>query len=427
MRETSRFLATTVVTAVAIAFVASPLAAQERAIAIRGGTVVPMDGPAITNATVVMRGGKITAVGANVTIPAGATVVDARGKYVLPGLIDAMTSLGIGSGDLNEPADPVSPQLRVFEAFNPFGDFGSGTSGPLRLHELLGGGVTTMYIAPADAALIGGQGAVVKTAGDNLAAMSLRDPAAIDITLGEPPRKAASAKQRDPATRMAEVAMIRQALVRAQEYQRNKAQNPSLPRDLGQEALGKLLRREIPARIQANAPVDIRNALQLAEEFGFDLVIDGAANAKSQLAQLAARKVPVILGQVSHPYVSNEEIPDKSDYPAVDETLPATLTNAGVTTAIATFSRAFGSLAPSGSSKWLLLDAGIAAGYGMTEQQVLQAVTIIPARILGVQDRVGSLTVGKDADVIVLDGPPLSMKSWVERVYVGGELVHEKR
>ena len=427
MRETSRFLATTVVTAVAIAFVASPLAAQERAIAIRGGTVVPMDGPAITNATVVMRGGKITAVGANVTIPAGATVVDARGKYVLPGLIDAMTSLGIGSGDLNEPADPVSPQLRVFEAFNPFGDFGSGTSGPLRLHELLGGGVTTMYIAPADAALIGGQGAVVKTAGDNLAAMSLRDPAAIDITLGEPPRKAASAKQRDPATRMAEVAMIRQALVRAQEYQRNKAQNPSLPRDLGQEALGKLLRREIPARIQANAPVDIRNALQLAEEFGFDLVIDGAANAKSQLAQLAARKVPVILGQVSHPYVSNEEIPDKSDYPAVDETLPATLTNAGVTTAIATFSRAFGSLAPSGSSKWLLLDAGIAAGYGMTEQQVLQAVTIIPAWILGVQDRVGSLTVGKDADVIVLDGPPLSMKSWVERVYVGGELVHEKR
>jgi imidazolonepropionase-like amidohydrolase len=198
MRETSRFLATTVVTAVAIAFVASPLAAQERAIAIRGGTVVPMDGPAITNATVVMRGGKITAVGANVTIPAGATVVDARGKYVLPGLIDAMTSLGIGSGDLNEPADPVSPQLRVFEAFNPFGDFGSGTSGPLRLHELLGGGVTTMYIAPADAALIGGQGAVVKTAGDNLAAMSLRDPAAID-----PARRAAAQGRECEAARSA--------------------------------------------------------------------------------------------------------------------------------------------------------------------------------------------------------------------------------
>ncbi|MEP7382472.1 MAG: amidohydrolase family protein [Gemmatimonadota bacterium] len=427
VRYFMRATVTALVTASLVAPLDSTLIAQASAIAIRGGTVIPMDGPVLRNATVVMQGGRISAVGTNVSIPAGATVIDARGKYVLPGLIDAMTSLGLGQGDMNEAADPVSPQLRVFEAFNPFGDFGSGTTGPLRLHELLSGGVTTMYIAPADAALIGGQGAVVKTAGDNLSSMSLRDPAAIDIALGEPPRKAASAKQRDPATRMAEVAMIRQALVKAQEYQRNRQQNPNLPRDLGQGALGKLLRREIPARIQANAPVDIRNALGLSEEFGFDLIIDGGANAKSQMAQLSARKVPVVLGQVSHQYVSNEEIPDKSDYPPVDETLPATLTNGGVTTAIATFSRAFGSLAPSGSSKWLLLDAGIAAGYGMTEEQVLQAVTIIPARILGVQDRVGSLTVGKDADVIVLDGPPLSMKSWVERVYVGGTLVHEKK
>ena len=240
-----------------LAALPAPLGAQARAIAIRGGTVMPMDGPAIANATVVLQGGKITAVGSNVTVPAGATIVDARGKFVLPGLIDAMTSLGISAGDLNEPADPVSPQLRVFEAYNPFGDFGSGTTGPLRLRELLSGGVTTMYIAPADNALIGGQGAVVKTAGDDLASMSLRDPAAIDIALGEPPRKAASAKQRDPSTRMAEVAMIRQALVKAQEYQRNREQNPNAPRDLGQEALVRLLRREIPARIQANAPVDI--------------------------------------------------------------------------------------------------------------------------------------------------------------------------
>lgn len=427
MRTLSTRSAAALVATIAVASLASPLGAQARAVAIRGGTVMPMDGPALQNATVVMQGGKITAIGTNVAVPAGATIVDARGKYVLPGLVDAMTSLGIGAGDLNEPADPVSPQLRVFESYNPFGDFASGAGGPLRLKEVLSGGVTTMYIAPADNALLGGQGAVVKTAGDNLASMSLRDPASIDIALGEPPRKAAAAKQRDPSTRMAEVAMLRQALVKAQEYQRNREANPSAPRDLGQEALGRLLRREIPARIQANAPVDIRNALQLADEFKFDLIIDGAANVKSAVPQLAARKVPVVLGQVSHPYVSNEEIPDKSDYPPVDETLPATLTNAGVTTAIATFSRAFGSLAPAGSSKWLLLDAGIAAGFGMTEDQVLQAVTIVPARILGVQDRVGSLTVGKDADVILLDGPPLSMKTWVTRVYVGGTLVHEKQ
>lgn len=414
-------------TAATLLVAAAALPAQARPIVLRGATVVPVDGPVIPNGTVVMQGGRITAVGASVPVPAGAQVVEVRGKYVLPGLVDAMTSLGIGATDLNEASDPVTPQLRVFEAFNPFGTFGSGTAGPLRLTEILSGGVTTMYIGPADAALIGGQGAVVKTAGDNLPAMALREPAAMDMTLGEPPKKAASARQRDPATRMAEMAMIRQALVRAQEYARNREQNPTLPRDLGAEALGRLLRREIPARVQANTAGDIRNAVSLSREFGFDLIIDGGANAKAQIPLLTEARVPVVLGQVSHPFVSNEEIPDMSEYPPVDERTPGVLTAGGVKTAIATFSRAFGSLAPAGSSKWILLDAGIAAGYGMSEAQVLRAITLVPAEILGVQSRVGSLTVGKDADVIVLDGPPLSMKTWVERVYVNGELVHQRR
>lgn len=426
MRTLSTRSAAALVATIAVASLASPLGAQARAVAIRGGTVMPMDGPALQNATVVMQGGKITAIGTNVSVPAGATIVDARGKYILPGLVDAMTSLGIGAGDLNEPADPVSPQLRVFESYNPFGDFASGAGGPLRLKEVLSGGVTTMYIAPADNALLGGQGAVVKTAGDNLASMSLRDPASIDIALGEPPRKAAAAKQRDPSTRMAEVAMLRQALIRAQEYERNRSANPALARDLGMEALVRLLHREIPARIQATSAVDIRSALALAREFNLDLILDGAAAAQVYKDSLAARRIPVILGQVSHPYVSNEEIPDRSDYPPVDETTPSALLKAGVKTAIASFSRAFGTLAPAGSSKWLMIDAAIAAGYGLSEAEVIRAVTLTPAEILGVSDRVGSLTAGKDADVIVLDGPPLSVKSWVQRVYVNGELVFQK-
>lgn len=283
-----------------------------------------------------------------------------------------------------------------------------------------------MYVGPADATLIGGQGVVVKTAGPDLAGVVVREPAAMDMTLGNPPKAAGRARNRDPATRMAEVAMIRQRLVKAQEYQRSREQNPTMPRDLGLEALGRLLRREFPARIQANHPTDIRSALRLAQEFGFDLVVDGAQGAFDFKDELASRRIPVILGQVSHPYVSNEEIPNKEDYPPVDERLPSKLTKAGVTTAIATFSRSFGSLAPAGSAKWLLIDAGIASGYGLTEAEVLKAVTLIPAEILGVANRVGSLEVGKDADVIVLDGPPLSVKTWVQRVYVGGELVYQK-
>ena len=196
-----------------------------------------------------------------------------------------------------------------------------------------------------------------------------------------------------------------------------------MTRDLGMEALGKLLRREIPARIQANAATDIRSALGLAQEFGFDLIIDGGAAAWEYRDDLVARKVPVVLGQVSHPYISNEEIPDKGDYPPVDERLPARLTAAGIKTAVATFSRAFGSLAPAGAGKWLLIDAGIAVGYGMSEADVLKAVTLVPAEILGVANRIGSLEVGKDADVVILDGNPLSVKTWVQHVYVNGELV----
>ncbi len=144
----------------------------------------------------------------------------------------------------------------------------------------------------------------------------------------------------------------------------------------------KLLKREFPARVQANNATDIRNALNLAQEFGFDLILDGGAAAYDFRQTLANRKVPVILGQISNPYVSNEEVPDRTDYPPVDESTAAKLHAAGVKFAIASFSRAFATLAPAGSSKWLLIDASIAAGYGLSDDEVLRAVTLSPAEIL---------------------------------------------
>jgi imidazolonepropionase-like amidohydrolase len=421
----------TVASVAASAFLISALApsaltAQEKVIAIRGGTVLPISGAPIPNGTVIIRGTKIAAVGAGIAIPTGAEIVDATGKYVMPGVIDAASQIGIDASDQNEASDPITPALHAFESYNPFGTFGAGKPGPLHNTELLAGGVTAMYVSPADATIVGGQGFVVKTAGNTLDALVVREPAAMDMTLGTPPKTAARTRNRDPYTRMAEVALIRQALIKAQEYARNKQAKPDLPRDLGNEAFGAMLRREIPARIQANNATDIRSALRLGDEFGIDVIIDGGAMAYEFRNELAAKHIPVILGQVSHQYISNEEIPDKSDYPPVDERLAARLTAAGVTTAIATFSRAFGSLAPSGSGKWLLVDAAIAAGYGMSDADVLKAVTLVPATILGIEKRVGSLEAGKDADVIVLNGPPLSVKTWVERTYVSGELVHRR-
>ncbi len=172
------------------------LAAQEKVIAIRGGTVLPISGPPIANGIVIIRGTKIAAVGAGIAIPAGAEVVDATGKYVMPGVIDAASQIGIDASDQNEASDPITPALRAFESYNPFGTLGLGKPGPLRNTELLAGGVTTMYVSPADATIVGGQGFVVKTAGNTLDALVVRDPAAMDMTLGTPPKTAARARNR---------------------------------------------------------------------------------------------------------------------------------------------------------------------------------------------------------------------------------------
>lgn len=419
--------------------VAAPLAAQApRPVAIRGGTVIPIEGPRIEGGTVLMRGGKIEAVGRDVPIPADAEVVDAIGKYVLPGLVDAMSHYGIAAEDLNETPAPSTPALRAVEAYYPFGAFGDGErAGPPRATDLLSGGVTTHYIAPADATVIGGQGAVVKAAGRRFEELVVREPAAMDITLGQRPATTFREKQRSPGTRMAVVSHLREMLIRAQEYERKRSEYAALseaerrsraapPRDLDLEALGKLLRREIPARVQANRSTEIRAALALAEEFGFELIIDSGISADQMAGTLADAGVPVVLGPISHPFVSGEEIPDRDEYPAPDERRTAVLRDAGVRFAIASFSRSFGALGPSGTGKWLLLDAALAAGYGLTEAEVLRAVTLTPAEILGVANRVGSLTPGKDADVIILDGAPLSVKSWVDQVYVGGERVYDR-
>lgn len=153
-------------------------------IAIRGSTVLPMTGAAIPNGTVLMRGGKIVAVGAraSVDVPADAMVVDATGKYVMPGLIDAMTYYGIDAQDLAETAEPITPELHILDAYDPTGEGFASGAGPLRAKELLVGGVTSQYVGPGDATIVSGQGAIVKTAGPNMDALVLR-PVPVEGTM----------------------------------------------------------------------------------------------------------------------------------------------------------------------------------------------------------------------------------------------------
>jgi len=401
---------------------------QAQTIALTGGLVYPISSEPVEGGTVLMVDGRIAAVGADVEIPAGAEVLDVTGSVVMPGIIDAMSYYGVAGEDMNEVPNPLTPELRIIEAFAPFGNFGSGEAGEIRVRELLSGGVTATYIGPGDATVVGGQGAVVKTAGARFDDLIVREPAAVDITLGGRPASTYREQSRSPSTRMAVAAQLRDLLVRAQEWvaAADAGEADAAPRNLGMEALSRLLRREVPARVQVNATRDIRVAIELAEEFGFELVIDGGAGAHQMRDELADRAIPVVLGPISHPYISGEEIPDAGEYGGVDERNAVWLNEAGVHVSLASFSRGFGRFGPGVAGQWLLIDASIAHGHGMSEADVLRAVTLSPAEVLGVADRMGSLEEGKDADVVVFDGDPLSIRTWATQVYVGGRLVYER-
>ena len=415
------------------------LAAAERTVAIKGGTVLTMAGQTIPNGIVLTKGEKIQAVGSDLKIPPDAVVVDAGGKYVMPGIVDAMTYYGVRPFDLNDPANPVTPQNRIIQAYYPFGQFMMGKGGIEPDKEILSGGVTTVYIAPGDRQVIGGQGAVVKTYGRNFDSLILREPAAIDMALGDPPKAAFGESQKSPVTRMSIVALIRKSLVDAQEYDRaqkaydskpeaEKKKTPRPPRDLNMEALVKLLRREIPARVEADLIDDVRTAIRIAEEFKFDLIIDSGLTAYLVKDILAQKKIPVVLGPTSHPFVSGGEVSSTPELLRVmDERNAAILSEAGVKIAIASYAFGFGRFGDAVQGKWLLLEAGLATGFDLPDEEALKAITINAAQILGVADRVGSLEPGKDADVIILGAYPLNIKTWVEKVFVNGEEVYSKK
>lgn len=406
-------------------------------IAIKGGTILTMTGKTIQNGIILIQGERIKAVGENVKIPRGAKVVNASGKYIMPGIVDAMTYYGIRPFDLNDTSHPVTPQNRIIQAFYPFGDFMRGKGGISPDREILSGGVTTVYIAPGDRQVIGGQGAVVKTYGKSFDGLILREPAAIDITIGDPP-KMAFEENKSPVTRMSIAALLRKNLIKAQEYDRSlssyaneseeekkKVQKPK--RDLNLEALIRLLHKDIPARVEADLVDDIRTAIRISDEFDFNLIIDSGIGAYKIKNLLAKKKIPVILGPISHPFITGDEVNSAPELMSLmDERNAAQLSKAGAKIAIASYGMGSSRLGRAIQGKLLLLEAGLATGFGLPDEEALKAVTIYPAEILGVDDRVGSIEPDKDADIIILDGPPLKIKTWVEMVFMNGELVYTK-
>jgi imidazolonepropionase-like amidohydrolase len=373
--------------------------------AIVGGHVVPITSDPIENGTVIIANGRIEAVGdASLPVPADAHLVDARGRWVLPGLIDAHTHIGTledGEGwagdDHDEATEPVTARLRALDGINP---------ADIAFRDAVAGGVLAVGVNPGSCNPIGGLCVALRTSGRTVEEMVLRQPSGLKSALGENPKKAYGTLQRMPSTRMGTAAVIRQALTRARDYLDHRPADT----DLDLEAIALVLRGEIPWRQHVHRADDIATALRLADEFGYRLVIDHGTEAVVVADLLAARGIPVVLGPL---------IVGRAKVELRNRSLrtPGLLAAAGVTIAIATDH----CVVP---INLLVHQATLAVREGLAPTTALEALTINPARILGVDDRLGSLEPGKDADLCLWTGDPLDVMQRVEAAYVRGEPIY---
>ncbi|MDP2872493.1 MAG: amidohydrolase [Bacillota bacterium] len=388
-------------------------------LAITGGKVLTITQGTLEGGTVLIDGGKIVAVGQNVAVPADAEVIDARGKWVTPGLIDAHSHLAVfgepsipATADGNERTDPNTAQVRGRDALNP--------QDPA-IPKVVAGGVTTVFTGPGSANIIGGTGMVIKLRGRTVDEMIIPGTEGLKMALGENPKRNYGEQRKMPATRMGNAAVLREALVAAQTYlekidranaEAAKDGKPAkLPdRNLKLETIGRALKREIKARIHAHRADDILTAISIAEEFGLDYVIEHCTYGYKIPDILAAKKVQATIG----PLLMG---PGKHEIWETTLENPGILARAGVKVAIQADT--------SSATKWLPLQVGLAIRHGMEEDEAFRAVTINPAEIIGVADRLGSLEAGKDADVVVWNGHPFCNFTRAETVLIDGVKVFE--
>lgn len=389
-------------------------------LAIKGARIHTITGGVIPEGTVLISDGKITDVGADVRVPEGAKGIDARGMWLTPGFIDAHSHLGIfgepmvwATMDGNEMTDPITPQLRGLDSFNP--------QDPA-IPDVVRAGVTAVYTQPGSANIIGGTGIMVKLRGKTAEEMMVPGVEHMKMALGENPKRVyGDMKKTAPATRMGNAAKLREALIKAQNYldkweryeagDEDEKKKGRPDRDLGLEMLGKVLRREMKARIHCHRADDMITAIRIAEEFNLDYSLEHATEGYKIADILADKGVTCVVGPL---------LMVRSKMELQDVTLrnPGLMARAGVRVCIQVdgFS----------DTQWLPLHAGLAVREGMPEDEGFKAITIYPAELLGVADRLGSIEKGKDADLALFDGHPFNTYTRCHKVFIDGETVFDR-
>ncbi|MCK6575729.1 amidohydrolase family protein [Myxococcota bacterium] len=382
---------------------------------LRGATVHPGDGRAPFVGEVVVEGARLSAVralegdGPRPRAPRGARVIDVSGRHLAPGFVDAHVHMGVmpegfphESKDLNEMTAAVTPQMRALDGIWP---------GDTAFNKARAAGVTTVCVLPGSANVVGGTGVVLKTTGRNVERMALRSPACLKVAFGYTVKHSHGLKaNRMPLTRMGIAALFRQAFDEARLYAERRRRDPEAPADAGREVLCAALRRELPVRAHCSRSDDILTALRLAREYGLDLVLDHGYEAHFVLDEVRAAGAAVVLGPAFRTCGDTEALHMSFESTRV-------LDDAGVLVAHMTDH-------PIIPVEYLSLQAGLCVRAGMAPERALATVTHNPARILGLGERLGRLAPGFDADLLVLDGPPLSVETRVLETYIDGRVVH---
>ncbi|AUS78431.1 amidohydrolase [Actinoalloteichus sp. AHMU CJ021] len=382
-------------------------------VAIRGGYVVPVDGEPISGGTVLIQDGRITAVGpdSSVEVPAGVSIVDASGQWVLPGFVESHAHLGVheeGEGwagnDTNEMTDPNGGRLRAIDGINP---------AEQGFRDALAGGVTTSVIKPGSGNPIGGQTVAVKNWGRTVDEMLVRNPVSVKSALGENPKRVYGEQKRLPSTRLGVAAVIRDAFLKAQDYREKRAaaleKGDPFERDATSEILVRVLDREIPWCQHTHRADDIATAIRLADEFGYRLVVNHGTEGHLIADLLAERDIPVIIGPL---FTSRSKVEVRNR----GLRNPGILARAGVRIAIMTDH-------PVVPIEFLVYQAALSVKEGLDPAEALRSLTVNPASIMGLDDRVGSLRPGLDGDVVLWSGDPLDIMNRALRTFVNGREV----
>jgi len=392
---------------VAVVLAAAPALAQApepspRPLVLQNVRILPVSGPPIERGTIVVSGGRLAAVGAEAAVPAGAEIVDGTGLTASPGFIDLGTGIGLveiaqvpAANDGEESSDPITPQVRAADAYFLDSEL---------IPVVRAAGTTVILSTPGTSNVISGQSALMRTAGESLEEAGLIERAALHVNLGEAPKRVWSGRSRAPMTRMGIAMLLRQTFQQAREYAAKRKADPRSPVDLRLDPVAEALAGQLPVVVHAERREDIVFALDMAREYGLRLILSGGSDAPLVAARLARERVPVI--------IAIDQQPDGMETERASYDAAARLHAAGVTVAFQSNEVTL--------SRNLVPNVGLAVGYGLPAAEALKALTLVPAQIFGIADKVGSLEVGKEATFILTRGDPLQTRSRIVATFVRG-------